>query len=539
MLKNVQPGFWGILLVFSLVSTGQLQAQAAAGVAKNWYLESARSGTPGIDLSGAYTALKGLTAKKVIVAVIDNGVDVDHEDLREVIWVNTDEIPGNGHDDDRNGYVDDVYGWNFLGNASGENVHYDNLEMTRIYATLQKRFEGKTAADVSAKDKADFELYQTYGSEIAQKIAEYEPNYQLYGVLHATIDTIIAVKGSPALSKEELLAVEIDHPGVIRFKQALAGVMEAEGWSFADLAKQVEKSYEYFYARYNFYYNPELNTRSIVGDDPNNPVEIGYGNPDVKGPDPFHGTHAAGVIAAVRNNGLGMDGVADQVQIMAIRAVPDGDEHDKDVANAIRYAVDNGASIINLSFGKGSSPLKGVVDAAVRYAEKNDVLIVHSAGNDAKENQPDGQFPNDQYQKRGFFSARQAKNWLEVGASGPEMNETLAAEFTNYSATHVDLLAPGVSMYSTYPNNSYDWLDGTSFSAPVVSGVAALIRAYFPNLSAKAVRGIILESVYKPAVQVNLPGSEGTQVNLSDLCATGGLVDSRAALELARAKAGK
>ncbi|MDP4710379.1 MAG: S8 family serine peptidase [Saprospiraceae bacterium] len=524
-------------LVAVLSVAGQLFAQSPDGVAKNWHLQAVASGTPGISLSGAYAVVKGLPAKKVIVAVIDNGVDIDHEDLREVIWVNSDEIPGNGRDDDGNGYVDDVYGWNFLGNASGENVHYDNLEMTRIYAHLSKRFAGKALTDIAPKDKPDFERYQEYGKEIEDKVAEYASNYQLYGVLDATIDTIIAVKGSMDLSKDELLSVEIDHPGVMRFRQPLAGVMEAEGWTFAELAKQIEESFEYFYARYNFYYNPEWNSRALIGDDPNNPKEIGYGNPDVKGPDPFHGTHAAGVIAAVRNNDLGMDGVADQVQIMAIRAVPDGDEHDKDVANAIRYAVDNGASIINLSFGKGASPLKGVVDAAVRYAEKKDVLIVHSAGNDAKENKPDGQFPNDQYQKAGFLAPKQAKNWIEVGASGPEMNEQLAASFTNYSSVHVDILAPGVSIYSTYPNNSYDWLDGTSFSAPVVSGVAALIRAYFPGLRAKEVREILLESAYKPGIQVMLPGSEDAKVALSDLCATGGLVDAKAALELARARA--
>lgn len=525
---------------FAFVATLSLFAQDAPRPDKGWFLQNLnQTGIPGVNVDGAYAVVKGLSAQKVIVAVIDNGVDINHEDLREVIWVNRDEIPGNEKDDDGNGYVDDVHGWNFLGNANGENVHYDNLEMTRVYATLDKRFKGKSAAEISKDDREDFDKYQEYGKTIEEKVKEYESNYMLYGALNETIDTIVAVKGTKDLSKEALQNLNINHPGVQRFMGPLVNVMEAEGWDFAELAKQIYRSFEYFYARYKFYYNAELNTRELIGDNPADPKETGYGNPDVHGPDPFHGTHAAGVIAAVRNNGIGIDGISDQVEIMAVRAVPDGDEHDKDVANAIRYAVDNGARVINLSFGKGESPLKSVVDEAVRYAAKKDVLIVHSAGNDGKENKPEGQFPNDHYQKAPFLGAKKAKNWLEVGASGPELNESLVADFSNYSATHVDLLAPGVSIYSTYTGSTYDWLDGTSFSAPVVSGVAAMIRAYFPKLKAKEVRDIILASVYKPSITVIKPGTETDEVSVSALCTTGGIVDAGAALKLAKIRAGK
>lgn len=518
----------------------QAFAQKVELPSKGWHLQNfQKNGVAGINLEDAYAALNGLPAQKVIVAVIDNGVDINHEDLKEVIWVNRGEIPGNRIDDDKNGYVDDVYGWNFLGNASGENIKYDNLEMTRIYASLNKKFQGKTEAEIAASEKEDFELYQEYGATIEEKLKEYEQNFKLYGTLNETIGTIITVKGTTELSKEDVQNLDIENPGVQRFKGPLGNVMEAENWTFEKLAKEIERSYEYFYARYNYYYNPEVDTRVLIGDNPANPRETGYGNPDVHGPDPFHGTHAAGVIAAVRNNEIGVDGVADQVEIMAIRAVPEGDEHDKDVANAIRYAVDNGASIINLSFGKGQSPLKDVVDEAIRYAAKKDVLIVHSAGNDSKENTPEGQFPNDRYNKAPFLASKQAKNWIEVGASGPWADENLAADFSNYSASHVDLMAPGVSIYSTYTNSTYDWMDGTSFSGPVVSGVAAMIRSYFPKLKAKEVKKILLESVYKPEQKVIKPGTEDERVPLSALCVTGGIVDARAAMELARARTRK
>lgn len=507
---------------------------------KGWHLQKfEKTGVAGINLEEAYAIIAGLPAKKVVVAVIDNGVDINHEDLKDVIWVNRDEIPGNNKDDDGNGYVDDVYGWNFLGNASGENIHYDNLEMTRIYASLDKKFQGKTEKDIPSADKADFELYQEFGATIEEKRKEYEQNFMLYGMLNEAIETIISAKGTIELSKEDVQNLDIENQAVQRFKGPLGNVMEAENWTFAKLAKEIERSYEYFYARYNYYYNPEVDARAIIGDNPANPRETGYGNGDVHGPDPFHGTHAAGVIAAVRNNGIGVDGVADQVEIMAIRAVPEGDEHDKDVANAIRYAVDNGADIINMSFGKGQSPLKDVVDEAIRYAAKNDVLIIHSAGNDAKENTPEGQFPNDRYRKAPFLASKKAKNWIEVGASGPWPDASLAADFSNYSPIHVDLMAPGVSIYSTYTNSTYDWMDGTSFSGPVVSGVAAMIRSHFPQFKAKEVRDIILQSAYKPGQKVTKPGTDDVLVPMSDLCVTGGIIDARAAIQLAKARAGK
>ena len=171
----------------------------------------------------------------------------------------------------------------------------------------------------------------------------------------------------------------------------------------------------------------------------------------------------------------------------------------------IRYAVDNGAAVINMSFGKGESPNKEVVDEAVKYALKNDVLLVHGSGNDAKEVTFANNFPNDRFDKKGLFAPRYAKNWLEVGASTFSEDENLVASFSNYSADKVDVFAPGVEIYSTVPDDKYKNLQGTSMASPYVAGLAALLRSYFPTLTAAQVKSIIMESSSKQKYRVINP----------------------------------
>ncbi|MDW8297087.1 MAG: S8 family peptidase, partial [Raineya sp.] len=276
--------------------------------------------------------------------------------------------------------------------------------------------------------------------------------------------------------------------------------------------------------------NPEFNPRKIVGDNPKKLREKGYGNNDVKGPDAFHGTHVAGIIAANRENNLGIKGVANNVLIMPIRAVPDGDERDKDVANAIFYAVDNGAHIINMSFGKGYSPNKKFVDEAVKYAESKGVLLVHAAGNDAKNLEVEPNFPNRYYADGG-----EAKNWLEIGASSwHNSNDKFVANFSNYGKTKVDVFAPGVDIYSTVPDkNTYKNASGTSMAAPTTSGVAALLMSYYPELTAVQVKEILMKSAIRYEQDINKPGEKGEKVKLSDLCITGGIINAYEAIKLA------
>jgi subtilisin family serine protease len=263
----------------------------------------------------------------------------------------------------------------------------------------------------------------------------------------------------------------------------------------------------------------------LVGDNVNNVNEYYYGCNRVKGPDALHGTHVSGIIAAVRNNKIGINGIADNVKIMPIRAVPNGDERDKDIANAIRYAVDNGATIINMSFGKYYSPDKKIVDEAVQYALSKDVLLIHAAGNDSKNSDTATSYPN-----RALQSGTIVPNWIEVGASGYKKGKNLVGSFSNYGKTKVDLFAPGVDIYSTVPDNKYVSESGTSMASPSTAGVAALIRSYFPELKAAEVKAVLMKSVQPYKRKVVKPGTRRGKVKVNELCISGGFINANNAV---------
>lgn len=529
------------LMVILLCTVLVMSAQAQDELPTNWpHLDAKQDGYPGMSTQKTYKELlKGRKSHTIVVAVIDSGVDKDHEDLKSVMWVNEDEIPGNNIDDDNNGYVDDIHGWNFIGGKNGKNVAHENLEMTRLYSQYKKKYEGKNKSDLSKKEKEEFEQYKEYGEIIEKKKEELGPQVMLYGATFEAFSALAnAIGKKPAditlsdvknfKSKDEMLS---------RVAEAAISFIE-QGQEFGAIYAEIEEVYEYFYGQVNYYYNPDFNPRDIVGDDINNPREQFYGNNDVKGPDSEHGTHVAGIIGAARGNDIGMDGVADNVRIMSIRTVPAGDERDKDVANAIRYAVDNGAAVINMSFGKGESPYKQVVDEAVKYALKNDVLLVHGSGNDAKEVTYENNFPNDRFDKKGLFGPRFAKNWLEVGASTFSEDENLVASFSNYSSDKVDVFAPGLEIYSTVPDDQYKNLQGTSMASPYVAGLAALLRSYFPTLTAAQVKTIIMDSSSRQKGRVINP-ENGERVPFSDMCVTGGIVNTYEAVKAAMATKGK
>ena len=467
-------------------------------------------------------------AKKVVVAVIDSGVDTEHEDLDDVIWVNEDEIPDNGIDDDNNGYVDDVHGWNFIGGPDGRHVGYDTYEVTRELVRLQPIYGRVDPDTLSADAKEEYAYYQKVRNAYQEKIKEMQQYYMNASIASGALtkaDSILAAHfGTDDFTPEQVRTInaadeEVDKARMIYLYFSEFG-LDAE--SLERETKNLEGS-----LRYGL--NPEYNPRNIVGDNYDDPNEIGYGNNDVRGPEPYHGTHVAGIIAAERNNGVGIDGIAANIEIMVLRAVPNGDERDKDIANAIRYAVDNGADIINMSFGKDFSPMKKVVDDAVRYAAAHDVLLVHAAGNDGANLDSTNSYPT-----RTFLDGGQAPNWIEVGASSWKGGGELVASFSNYGSNTVDLFAPGVRMYSAIPHQKYDHADGTSAAAPVVSGVAALIMAYYPDLTAGQVRDILLQSATPVHGRVILvPGSDGRTADFATLSTTGGIVNAYNALLLA------
>ncbi|MEM8484137.1 MAG: S8 family peptidase [Bacteroidota bacterium] len=489
----------------------------------------------GVGTRRAYTALlKDRTPKQtVIVAVIDSGVDIHHEDIN--VWTNTDEVAGNGVDDDKNGYVDDTHGWNFIGGASGENVYYDTFEVTREYARLKGQYESVNPETLDEAGRAELAYFEeirvAFNDEVRQMTEIYNNINAAAGMLDAANGIMGDFLGNADFTIEEVKKVSSAREDVKQAKSIL------EYFDQIDLSQSQlldEKATFEGYLQKGL--NPDFDPRSIVGDTYNDSEEQYYGNNDVIGPDAFHGTHVAGIIGAKRGNMLGIDGVADAVEIMAVRAVPKGDERDKDIANAIRYAVDNGAHVINMSFGKGFSPQKEVVDAAIAYAAANDVLMIHAAGNDGESNDSTMNFPTPIL----LEEAGEVDPWIEVGASSWEGPQKLAASFSNFGKQNVDVFAPGVDIYSTTPGNKYKHSDGTSMASPVVAGLAALIMAYYPDFSANEVKEILLSSAASYADQmVTQPGTESTQIAFGVLSRSGGIVNAYEALRLAEERAGR
>ena len=519
-------------------------AQAQQKAPENWF--TLDPGTDKVAGTGADAALKMLKEKgkkgqTIIVAVLDSGVDANHEDLKPIMWVNPNEVPNNGIDEDGNGYVDDIHGWNFIGGKDGKNVHHDTYELTREYVRLKNRFAGTEPSKLYGDAKKEYAYYEEIKKAFEERRAEAEEQKAGMESQFAKVGNAFAA-AQKALDKKEIVDTDLDALKKSDNKEAKDAATTLEklfknGVTQADFEEQKAEALEYFNGQLNYGLNPDYNPRTIVGDNPNDVNERFYGNNDVQGPDAFHGTHVAGIIAAVRNNDIGIRGVADNVRIMSVRCVPDGDERDKDVANAIRYAVDNGASIINMSFGKGYSPNKKLVDDAIKYAEEHDVLLVHAAGNDAENNDTDPNFPNDMYaepMKKGLFGKQKnATNWMEIGALSWKSGEKRVASFSNYGKKNVDLFSPGVAIYSTIPGSKYGNAQGTSMAAPAAAGVAAILRAHYPEVSAEQVREVMMKSVVpQNDGEVFKPGST-EKVNFSELCASGGVVSATNAVALA------
>lgn len=531
MKKKIASLAAALLLLVTLASA----QQTAKSVPNDWFLlDPATDSVQGVSAEKVYnTLLKGKPARKVIVAVIDSGIDIDHEDLKDVIWVNEDEIAGNGIDDDKNGYIDDVYGWNFIGGKEGD-VNGETLEVTREYARLKGKYENLTADKVSKKEKTEFAYWEfvkkKFKADSTKTFQQYTFYKQLYdNVAHAN-DTLKLVLQVDTVTYDRVASLDVSAPGVKKAKEQLDFIYKNAGKEavIEGVLEQLKGGVDYFEPQAMCGYNPACNARAVVGDNVNDVKEKYYGNNNVEGPDPFHGTHVAGIIAGNRANDIGIKGIADNVRIMTIRAVPNGDERDKDVANAILYAVNNGAQIINMSFGKPLSPDKALVDKAVKYAEQKGVLLIHAAGNDSKSNDEEPSYPN-----RFYADGKEAKNWIEIGASAWGAGDKLVGSFSNYGKKSVNLFAPGVRIYSTTPNNDYGNAQGTSMASPATAGVAAIVMAYFPELSATQVKYVLEQSTRKfEGLKVAKPGSKD-QIDFAELSSSGGLVNAYEAVKLA------
>ncbi|MDC0297160.1 S8 family peptidase [Crocinitomicaceae bacterium] len=416
-----------LFISFSILSI----AQPVEGTL-NWY----NNEDQGMFTEKAYKFLKKKKSKTVIVGVIDSGVDIEHEDLKGQIWINEGEIAGNGIDDDNNGYIDDVHGWNFLGNEKGEHVNEARLEKTRILAQLSAKYEGIDPNSIDQDE--EFKLYLKVKEEVEAGRAQFE---QYMGM----IDQL------------------------------------------------PPDAQEYIRAQMDYNLNVDFDDRSLIGDDQNDFSDTQYGNNDVEGPDALHGTHVSGIIGALRGNDLGGDGVAENVKIMVLRAVPNGDEFDKDIALAVRYAVDNGAMVINMSFGKAYSPHQKEVYEAFKYADEKGVLLIHAAGNDAKDIDVEPNYPTSMYS----FQTEPLDHFVTIGASTKNKGAEMVASFSNYGAKGVDVFAPGFEIWNSVPQSEYMNLQGTSMAAPMVAGAAAMLKSYYPSLSMKEIKDALYSSSVK------------------------------------------
>lgn len=522
----------------------------------DWHLKDPSTDSVyGIALNRAYQLLqsKQKKGKPIIVAVLDSGIDTTHEDLKKNLWRNPREIPGNGIDDDKNGYTDDVYGWNFLGGKDGKNLLKASSEKARVYHRYKNRFGDNTldTQHLSAQDKNQLYWWKKTAEEIKGS-ADEENQLRFISMTQRTLKKYDDILRRD-MKKEMYTIDDLEKfiPGNAAGRDAKLGfltflrIIEADNEvSNQQLMSELNRELEKMRADSAERTTPPNDGRSmIIRDDYFNPFDTLYGNNDVMADleGAMHGTHVAGLIGADRNNGVGIDGIADQVKLMVLRVVPDGDEYDKDIALAIRYAVNNGASIINMSFGKSYSPEKNWVDSAIVYAEEHDVLVVHSAGNEGICLDEKIKFPNARLEKWN----RKATNFITVGASSDRIfGPCLAADFSNYSGQQVDLFAPGVKIYSTQPGgNVYGKHDGTSFSGPIVAGIAALIRSYYPTLTAPEIISILNNTVTSlKGTSTCLPGSDknGGTIEWTSLCKSAGIVNAfqaiQAADELAEAK---
>ncbi|WEK18690.1 MAG: S8 family peptidase [Candidatus Pedobacter colombiensis] len=566
------------------VSTAAFAQSKDVKLPPNWQnLDLVQDGYFGISTEKAYNEL--LQHKKpkenIIVAVIDGGVETDHEDLKNVIWTNKKKKSGNGIDDDRNGYVDDIHGWNFIGSKKG-NLAYDNLELVRIYRALQPKYKSTIKSTVlDSTEKEEFALYTKVTAEFGKKYDDAHQAFAVISIINKMLDSVGQINHKTIPSLEDMERYKADSEEEEQCKKIIRRGAKESG-SMEKFHKEMKDAYKQYDVMLRYNLNPKYDQRAeLVGDDYSNASERFYGNNDVKGPNAEHGTHVSGIIGAERNNGIGINGVADHVRIMCIRVVPDGDERDKDVANGIRYAVDNGARVINMSFGKGFKWAKDVVDEAVKYAEEKGVLLVHAAGNDNQNNDIVDNYPTKYYDSpeaaaykkahkkaeikpmafrpgqnqmqgnnlgRNYpvtplkpvldtvkFNLPHASNWIEVGASAYKNDATLKASFSNYGKYTVDVFAPGFMIRSTVPGSKYEEFDGTSMAAPVVSGLAALILSYYPELKPYEVRDIIMKSVVKVEQKVKRENEKGEteRVSFKELCVSGGIVNAYQALKLA------
>ncbi|MBK8080698.1 MAG: S8 family serine peptidase [Saprospiraceae bacterium] len=523
-------------------------------VPRDWFFGNPEDEFIGIGVNKCYESINTIEkGKPVIVAIIDSGIDFDHEDLAENMWVNPGEIAGNGKDDDGNGYMDDIHGWNFIGGPDGSNVGQDSYEAARVYGMYRYKYENADVKKLTKSQKSEYEIFVKAKENVEKETNKAKNKLNQINTIETKVkdafERMDNKLGNNQLTKTWLDSLDTSSDEKLTLakniiNQYLTNSDEKDYNKIkTTVFEDIDSDKVNYQNKIDYSYNPDFDPRAtIVKDNYKDVSEKYYGNNNVEGPDATHGTHVGGIVGAIRGNNKGAEGIANNVKLMSVRAVPDGDERDKDVANAIIYAVDNGAQIINMSFGKGFSTHKSVVDEAVKYAAKNDVLLIHAAGNSAQDNDKITNYPNANYEKKvGFIfkKKKRAQNWIEVGALNVKKGPDMVAPFSNYGKKEVDVFAPGMRVYAPVPGNNYAPLQGTSMASPVVAAIAALIRSQYPSLTAEQVKEAIMNSVTPIQEEVTIPGSKTEKTKFSNLCVSGGIVNVYNALTYASKMKGK
>jgi subtilisin family serine protease len=511
------------------VATAQNEQPKVDLTPKDWYLRGfAKDTVYGINVQQAYTELlKGKQPAKVIVAVLDVGIDTSHTALKGALWTNKKEIAGNGIDDDKNGYIDDVHGWNFLGGKKADvNVESGNLEADREYVRLTKLYKGQDTTLLKGNEKVYLDLVRKYAA-LYKKDPNAAMRVNLLKDIKRVLDGLTTQITDRAVTFGDVYKVvpAKNDPGLTLALWYLQTRGSASGMDTASSVTKLYNSIDFLkngleedYPR--TWLTAARDYRDVIY--AGQPKAIGnyYGNNNLNVGAPDHGTHVAGIIGAVPSKESELKGIAPNAEIMGLRVLlAGGDEYDQDIANAIRYAVNNGAKIINMSFGKYLSPQKKLVDEAIRYAAQKNVLLIRGAGNDGANIDVTPFYPS-QFLSDGTV----AKNVITVGATDMKGNK---AGFSNYGLKSVDVFAPGVKIYSTVSGGKYAFKEGTSMASPVVAGAAALILSYYQNLTALQLKDILMKSVTKPVA----PAAKGKV--LADDAVSGGIINVYEALKLA------
>ena len=535
-MKIIKLNAIPMLIIFFLAFGINLSAQ---NLPRDWHmLDYQKDHVLGISMERAYLELlEGKKSNPVIVAIICSGIDTLHKDLKSVLWQNPNEKL-DGIDNDNNGYIDDIYGWNFLGNSKdpNKNVTKDTEESLRFYLKYRNQFADITSEDQIKKEKK--ELYKQWLNCKALVFAKTKE----HDIINKINNNLELCDRFNKLFKEELNKEVYTLDFLNNYKAKNSSIGKALSVYKVWYEKFKEGTTNVQYIEFLNHKKDSLSRcltipdsllvdyrGNVVGDNYNDINDRYYGNNNVMVGNYFAATYAAGIIGAVRNNDLGINGIADNVKIMVVRAVPGtGDEHDKDIALAIRYAVNNGAKIINMNFGKSFSPERKWVEDAIRYANSKDVLIVKAAGDNKANIDTVERFPTAKYIK----DKKNAPNVITVGASGPGTEETgIVAPFSNYGKSTVDVFAPGTDIYSTVPGNKCEFMNGSHISSSIVTGLAAVLKSYFPHLSAKQIKQIIEESVTK--IEEPVLKMRTVPVSMTDICRTGGVVNAYNAIKLA------